>query len=299
MAGLCEGRVVVVTGGARGIGREHCLLFAKEGAKVVVNDLGGDVAGDGGELGPAQAVAEEIKAMGGEAVANGDDVSDWDGAGNMIQQAVDTFGGLDVLVNNAGILRDKMMFNMTIDEWDAVIKVHLRGTFCPMRHAASFWRQNAKDGNANDARIINTTSISGLYGNPGQLNYAAAKAGIAAMTVVASRELARLNITCNAISPGAMTRMTENLMPKRDLAADQFDSQDPANISPLVVWLGSAESKDVSGRVFETMNGRFGIYNGWERAARTDKIDRRYDPKELGPVVDDLLSQAKPLQKVG
>ena len=241
MAGLCEGRVVVVTGGARGIGREHCLLFAKEGAKVVVNDLGGDVAGDGGELGPAQAVAEEIKAMGGEAVANGDDVSDWDGAGNMIQQAVDTFGGLDVLVNNAGILRDKMMFNMTIDEWDAVIKVHLRGTFCPMRHAASFWRQNAKDGNANDARIINTTSISGLYGNPGQLNYAAAKAGIAAMTVVASRELARLNITCNAISPGAMTRMTENLMPKRDLDTS-LDSALPSQTTSGEMLAGSCES---------------------------------------------------------
>lgn len=298
MAGLCEGRVVVVTGGARGIGREHCLLFAKEGAKVVVNDLGGDVAGSSGELGPAQEVAEEIKAMGGEAVANGDDVSDWDGAGRMIQQAVDTFGGLDVVVNNAGILRDKMMFNMTIDEWDAVIKVHLRGTFCPMRHAASYWRQNAKDGNTNDGRIINTTSISGLFGNPGQLNYAAAKAGIASMTIVGSRELARLNVTCNAISPGAFTRMTENLMPQRDLKEGEFDSQDPANVSPMVVWLGSAESKDVTGRVFETMNGRFGTYNGWERAARTEKIGRRYDPKELGPVVEDLLSKTHPLAKL-
>lgn len=297
MAGLCEGRIVVVTGGGRGLGREHCLLFAKEGAKVVVNDLGGSVAGEGAELSAAQQVVNEIKAMGGQAVANGDDISDWDGAGRMIQLAIDTFGGLDVLVNNAGILRDKMMVNMTLDEWNAVIKVHLTGTFCPMRHAVNYWRENAKNGGVNDGRIINTTSISGLFGNPGQLNYAAAKAGIASMTIVASRELARLNVTCNAISPGAFTRMTENLMPKKDLKPGEFDKQSPANVSPMVVWLGSKESKDVSGRVFETMNGGFGTYNGWERATR-EKFDRRLDPKEMGPIVERMLEKTHPLQKV-
>ena len=297
MAGLCEGRVVVVTGGGRGIGREHCLLFAKEGARVVVNDLGGDVAGIGAELNAAQQVVKEITVAGGKAVANGDDVSDWDGAARMIRQAIDSFGGLDVLVNNAGILRDKMMFNMTIDEWDAVIKVHLRGTFCPMRHAADYWRANTKAGNINDARIINTTSISGLFGNPGQLNYAAAKAGIAAMTIVASRELARLNVTCNAISPGAFTRMTESLMPDHQVKPGEFDKQAPGNVSPMVVWLGSKESKDVTGRVFETMGGGFGTYNGWERAAR-EKFDHRLDPKEMGPIVARMLEKTKGLQKI-
>lgn len=298
MAGLCEGRVVVVTGGGRGLGREHCLLFAKEGAKVVVNDLGGSVSGEGAELSPAQQVVKEITAAGGQAVANGDDISDFNGAGRMIQQAIDTFGGLDVVVNNAGILRDKMMVNMTMAEWDAVIKVHLTGTFCPMHHAANYWRQNAKNGGTNDGRIINTTSISGLFGNPGQLNYAAAKAGIAAMTIVGARELSRLNVTCNAISPGAFTRMTENLMPKRDLKAGEFDRQSPANVAPMVVWLGSKESKDVTGRVFETMNGGFGTYNGWERAAK-EKFDRRLDPKEMGPIVEKMLAQTHPLQKIG
>ncbi len=297
MAGLCEGRIVVVTGGGRGLGREHCLLFAKEGAKVVVNDLGGNVAGEGATLSAAQEVVNEIVAAGGQAVANGDDISDWDGAGRMIKQAIDTYGGLDVLVNNAGILRDKMLVNMTLDEWDAVIKVHLTGTFCPLRHAANYWRENVKQGNSNDARIINTTSISGLFGNPGQLNYAAAKAGIAAMTIVASRELERLNVTVNAISPGAFTRMTENLMQGYKAKPGEFDKQAPGNVSPMVVWLGSKQSKDVTGRVFETMGGGFGTYNGWERAVR-EKFDRRLDPGEIGPIVERMLAQTHPLQKV-
>lgn len=297
MAGLCEGRIVVVTGGGRGLGREHCLLFAKEGAKVVVNDLGGSVAGEGSTLSAAQEVANEITAAGGQAVANGDDISDFNGAGRMIQQAIDTFGGLDVVVNNAGILRDKMLVNMTMAEWDAVIKVHLTGTFCPMHHAANYWRQNAKNGGTNDGRIINTTSISGLYGNPGQMNYAAAKAGIAAMTIVASRELSRLNVTVNAISPGAFTRMTENLMPARELKPGQFDKMNPSNVAPLVVWLGSKDSKDISGRVFETTNGGFGVYNGWERAAK-ESFDRVLAPNELGPIVGRLMEKAHPLQKI-
>ena len=211
MARLCEGRVAIVTGGARGVGREHCLMLAEHGAKVVVNDLGGDRAGKGNDVGPAQQVVDEIKAMGGEAVANGDDVSDWDGAERMIDHAVDTFGELDALVNNAGILRDRMLVNMTEDEWDAVIKVHLKGTFAPSRHAAAYWRDQAKAGRAVDARIINTTSASGLYGNVGQTNYGAAKAGIASFTVIAARELGRYGVTVNSISPSAFTRMTEDL----------------------------------------------------------------------------------------
>ena len=209
--GICEGRVVVVSGAGRGIGREHALAFAREGAKVVVNDLGAEIDGSGSSTGPAGEVVDEVRAMGGEAVVNGDDVSDYEGAGRMIQTAIDTFGTIDVLVNNAGILRDRMLVNMTIDEWDAVIRVHLRGTFAPTRHAVEYWRNRTKAGEANDARIINTTSPSGIYGNIGQTNYGAAKAGIAAFTIIASMELARYGVTVNAIAPAALTRMTEGL----------------------------------------------------------------------------------------
>ena len=209
--GICDGRVVVITGAGRGIGREHALEFASQGAKIVVNDLGAEIDGSGSSSGPAGEVVDEVRAMGGEAVANGDDVSDWEGAGRLIQTAIDTFGGLDVLVNNAGILRDRMLVNMTIDEWDAVIKVHLRGTFAPTRHAVEYWRNRTKAGETNDARIINTTSPSGIYGNVGQTNYGAAKAGIASFTIIAAMELGRYGVTVNAIAPAALTRMTENL----------------------------------------------------------------------------------------
>ena len=205
MARLCEGRVAIVTGGARGVGREHCLMLAEHGAKVVVNDLGGDRAGKGNDVGPAQQVVNEIKAKGGEAVANGDDVSDWNGAKHMIDQAIEAFGKLDALVLNAGILRDRMLVNMSEDEWDAVIKVHLKGTFAPSRHAAAYWRDQAKaKGGPVDARIITTTSVSGIYGNIGQTNYGAAKAGIASFTVIAARELGRYGVTVNSISPSAL-----------------------------------------------------------------------------------------------
>ncbi len=211
MTGICEGRIAIVTGAGRGIGREHALSLARQGAKVVVNDLGGNVDGTGGDLSPAEHVVEEIKAMGGEAVANGDDVSSWEGAQRLINAAVETFGDLHAVVNNAGILRDRMLTNMTEEEWDAVIKVHLKGTFAPSRWAAAYWREQVKAGRELDARIINTTSVSGIYGNPGQTNYGAAKMGIAAFTNIAALELARYGVTVNAVAPVALTRMTEGL----------------------------------------------------------------------------------------
>jgi NAD(P)-dependent dehydrogenase (short-subunit alcohol dehydrogenase family) len=301
MSGICDGRVVVITGAARGIGRAHALAFAAEGAKVVVNDLGAEVDGRGSSDGPAGEVVDDIRGMGGEAFANGDDVADFDGAGRLIQTAIDTFGGIDVLVNNAGILRDRMLVNMSEDEWDAVINVHLKGTFAPLRWAAAHWRERAKAGEANDARIINTSSGSGLYGNPGQLNYGAAKAGIAAMTNIAAKELGRYGVTVNAIAPAALTRMTENLgfgQAARDVEPGAFDSFAPENISPLVVWLGSSESADVTGQVFNVAGGRISVAEGWRRGPERDKGDR-WEPAELGPVVTELLEQARPPETLG
>src|ERR1041384_3526977 len=237
--GICDGRVVIVTGSGRGIGREHALAYAAEGAKVVVNDLGGDMHGDGGSLSPAMEVVEEIKAMGGEAVADGENVADFEGAGRMIQKAIHTFGPLDTLVNNAGILRDRMLTNMEESEWDAVIAVHLKGAFSPTRHAAAYWREQSKAGAPGAGRIVNTSSPSGLFGNAGQTNYGAAKAGIAAFTVICGLELERYGVGANAIAPLARTRMTEQLMGGAGAPPEGFDALDPANISPLVVWLGS------------------------------------------------------------
>src|SRR3954468_22469211 len=296
MSGICEGRVVIVTGAGRGIGRGEALEFARQGAKVVVNDLGGEMDGSGSSIGPAHDVVEEIKAMGGEAVANGDDVSDWEGAQRLVNTAIETFGDLHVLVNNAGILRDRMLVNMTIDEWDAVIKVHLRGTFAPTRWAAAYWRERIKAGETNDARIINTTSSSGIYGNVGQTNYGAAKAGIASFTVIAAKELGRYGITVNAVAPGALTRMTENLgMGRRaaDRKPEEFDASAPENIAPVVVWLGSPESKDITGRVFNVAGGRISVAEGWHAGPGTDKGDR-WDPAELGKVIPDLVEEAAP-----
>jgi NAD(P)-dependent dehydrogenase (short-subunit alcohol dehydrogenase family) len=265
--GICDGRVVIVTGAGRGIGREHALAFAREGAKVVVNDLGGDTAGEGADLSPAQQTVEDIKAMGGEAVVNGDNVADFEGARRIVQTAIDAFGRLDTVVNNAGILRDRMLVNMTEAEWDAVIAVHLKGTFGPTRHAAEYWREQTKAGNAVDARIVNTSSPSGLFGNAGQTNYGAAKAGIAAFTQICALELGRYGVTANAIAPVARTRMTENLGMGPAPEGAQFDALDPANISPLVVWLGSNESKDVTGRVFLVAGDRIGVAEGWHRGS--------------------------------
>jgi NAD(P)-dependent dehydrogenase (short-subunit alcohol dehydrogenase family) len=290
MSRLCEGRVCIVTGAGRGIGREHALMLAAHGARVVVNDLGGSMSGEGASAGPAQEVVEEIQAAGGEAVANTSDVSDWDGAAELIQHAIDEFGRLDVLVNNAGILRDRMLVNMTEAEWDAVIKVHLKGTAGPSHHAAAYWRDRSKAGDEVDARIINTSSPSGLYGNPGQTNYGAAKAGIAAFTIIASMELARYGVTVNAIAPAALTRMTENL--GMGQAPEEIKQQlAPRWIAPIVTWLASSESRHVTGRVFDVSGRRLGVAEGWHIGPYETPID---DPTRLGPLVDDLLSRARP-----
>jgi NAD(P)-dependent dehydrogenase (short-subunit alcohol dehydrogenase family) len=294
MAGICDGRIVIVTGAGRGIGRSHALEFAAQGAKVVVNDLGAKVDGTGADAGPASEVVSAIKDMGGEAIANGDDVSDFEGAKRLIESAVSAFGGLDVLVNNAGILRDRMLINMTPEEWDAVIRVHLRGTYAPAHHAAVYWRERAKGGETNDARIINTSSSSGIYGNVGQANYGAAKAGIAAFTIISAMELGRYGVTVNAIAPGALTRMTEGLRPDRpEVKPDEFDARSPDNVAPLVVWLGSKESAGITGRVFNVAGGRISVAEGWHAGPGVDKGDR-WDPAELGKVVPDLVEKAAP-----
>lgn len=295
MAGINEGRIVVITGAGNGIGRAHALAFAAEGAKVVVNDLGGSRDGTGGSAGPAQAVVDEIVASGGEATANTDDISTWDGSERLIQQAIDTFGGLDVVVNNAGILRDRMMANMTEAEWDAVIKVHLKGTFGPAHHAAAYWRDKSKAGEPVSGRIINTSSPSGVFGNVGQANYGAAKAGIAAFTVISAMELGRYGVTVNAIAPTAFTRMTEDLGFVQGMATEAssggFDALAPENISPLVVWLGSELSGGVTGRVFSLVGGRICVLEGWSNGPAVDR-DSRWEPGELTEVIPDLVAQA-------
>ncbi len=288
---LCEGRVAIVTGAGRGIGREYALQLAAAGAKVVVNDLGGarDGTPSDEDVPPAEAVVREIRERGGEAVANLDSCSDWTAAARMVQQAVDTFGRLDVLVNNAGILRDRMLTNMTEAEWDAVINVHLKGTFAPLHHAANHWRQRSKDGDATLAgRVINTTSVSGLYGNIGQANYGAAKAGIAAMTIIAARELKRYNVTVNAISPHAYTRMTEDL---GNPTEEQIALRSPSWIAPAVVWLASRESDSVTARIIEAGGGILGIMTGWQLGPHTEPSA---DPREAGARILEMMKTAAP-----
>jgi NAD(P)-dependent dehydrogenase (short-subunit alcohol dehydrogenase family) len=296
--GLVNGRVVIVTGAGGGIGRAHALAFAAEGARVVVNDIGVGLDGSPASGGSAaQTVVDEITSAGGEAVANGSNIADWDQAAALVQTAVDTFGGLDVLVNNAGIVRDRMMANTSEEEFDAVIAVHLKGHFAAMRHAASYWRGLSKEGKAPkdiDARIINTSSAAGLQGSVGQGNYSAAKAGIAALTLVAAAEMGRYGVTVNAIAPSARTRMTETVFAEMMATQDDdFDSMAPENISPLVVWLGSAESRDVTGKVFEVEGGKIRIAEGWAHGPQIDK-GAKWDPAELGPVVGDLLAKSRP-----
>jgi NAD(P)-dependent dehydrogenase (short-subunit alcohol dehydrogenase family) len=290
MVGLCENRVCIVTGAGRGIGREHALMLASQGAKVLINDLGGAMDGTGSEAGPAEQVAAEIKAMGGEAAYNTDDISNWGGAESLVKQAVDVFGRLDVLINNAGILRDRMLTNMSEAEWDAVVKVHLKGTAGPSHFAAAYWRQQSKAGEAVDARIINTTSPSGIYGNVGQTNYGAAKAGIAAFTIISALELGSYGVTVNAIAPAALTRMTENLgMGQLDEAAKEQMS--PRWIAPIVTWLASEESKGVSGRVFDVSGRALSVSEGWHRGPTADNTD---DPTKIGPIIETLMSEARP-----
>ena len=289
MSKLCEGRIAIVTGAGRGIGREHALSLASHGAKVVVNDLGGNIDGTGGDLSPAEQVVQEIKGMGGEAVANGDSVSSWEGAQRLINTAIETFGDLHAVVNNAGILRDRMLTNMTEEEWDAVINVHLKGTFAPARWAAAYWREQAKAGKPVDGRIINTTSVSGIYGNPGQTNYGAAKAGIAAFTNIAALEMARYGVTVNAVAPVALTRMTEGLGPAPE-TDEEREMRSPRWIAPIVTWLASAESKDVTGRIFEASGNVLAIAEGWVRGPRQAPLE---DAAALGPVVHELLSKAR------
>jgi len=299
MSKLCEGRVVIVTGAARGIGRAHALAFAREGARVVVNDLGGAADGTGSSNGPADEVVEEIRALGGEAAANGDSVADWAGAARLVETAIDTFGGLDVVVNNAGFLRDRMFVSTSEQEWDAVINVHLKGHFCVSRHACEYWRGESKAGKPVDARIINTSSGAGLQGSVGQSTYAAAKAGIASLTLVQAAELGRYGVTSNAIAPAARTRMTEELFADTMAAPTDgsFDEAAPENISPLVVWLGSTESRDVTGRVFEVKGGMIGISDGWRDGPTIDK-GARWEPDEVGSAVAGLIEKAQPAQKV-
>jgi NAD(P)-dependent dehydrogenase (short-subunit alcohol dehydrogenase family) len=273
--GLCDGRIAIVTGAGRGVGRAYALKLASEGAKVVVNDLGSTASGDGADVGPAQEVVNEIKAAGGEAIVNGADVSDWQQANDMIRQAIDSFGGLDILVNNAGILRDRMMVNMSEDDWDQVIKVHLKGTFAPSHHAANYWRLESKAGRQRDARLINTSSGSGLWGNIGQANYGAAKAGIASFSIITARELQRIGVTVNAIVPRATSRMTEGL---REATEESLYRRDPEWIAALVTWLASPAAKDVTGRAIEAWGYGYSICNNWQHGPRMDAVK---DPGEV------------------
>ncbi|MBI1179712.1 MAG: SDR family NAD(P)-dependent oxidoreductase [Alphaproteobacteria bacterium] len=284
---LCKDRVAIVTGAGRGVGRAYALMLARHGAKVLVNDLGSASDGMGADQAPAQQVADEIRAMGGEAVADTTDVADWEGAERMIRAAVDAFGRLDVLINNAGILRDRMLVNMTEDEWDTIIRVHLKGTFAPTHHAANYWRLQHKTGNPVDARVINTTSHSALFANIGQANYAAAKAGIATFSLVAARELQRYGVTVNALAPRANTRLTEGL---REWTPEEEERRRPEWIAALVTWLASPESRNVSGRVFEAWGGGYTVAESWQHGPIAPASK---DPAELGPRISGIVKHAR------
>jgi NAD(P)-dependent dehydrogenase (short-subunit alcohol dehydrogenase family) len=290
--GALDGRVAIITGAGRGIGREHALLFASEGAKVVVNDLGGSLDGSRDEGTPAEQVVAEITALGGEAVANHDNIADWEGGERLVRTAVETFGDLHVLVNNAGILRDRVLVNLSEDDWDSVINVHLKGHFVPTRHAATYWREQAKAGKSVKASIINTSSTSGLLGNVGQSNYGAAKAGIAAFTVIIAEELARYGVRANAIAPAARTRMTESTPGLSDVVAKPsdaatFDRWDPANISPLVAALAT-EDCPANGQVFFVQGGTVRLFQNWTMTNTLEK-NERWGVEELAEKLPNLL----------
>ncbi|MEY2245653.1 SDR family oxidoreductase [Streptomyces sp. BF23-18] len=289
---LCEGRVVIVTGAGRGLGRAHALAYAAEGARLVVNDLGVGLDGTPAADSPARQVADEIHAAGGEAVAHGGDIATAEGAASLVRTALETYGRLDTLVNNAGFLRDRMLVNLDEDDWDAVMRVHLKGHFLPLRQAAAHWRAEAGAGRAPDARVVNTSSGAGLLGSVGQGNYSAAKAGIVALTLVAAAEMGRYGVQVNAIAPAARTRMTERAFADTMAAPGSgFDAMDPGNVSPLVVWLGSAASAGVTGRVFETEGGRITVMEGWRPGPSADKGARR-TPAEAGETARELLTRA-------
>lgn len=296
--GICEGRVVIVTGAGRGLGRAHALEFARQGAKVVVNDLGVALDGSGGAENPAAAVVQEIRAAGGEALADGADVADWAQVQQLLHRTLDTFGALDVVVNNAGFVRDRMFVSCSEEEWDAVLRVHLKGHFCLSRLAAEHWRGRAKAGQPVAARIINTSSGAGLRGSMGQSAYSAAKAGIAALTLVQAAELGRYGITANAIAPAARTRMTEAFFAET-MAKPQsgFDVMAPENVSPLVAWLGSVESQQVTGRCFELSGGEICLNDGWRMGPKR-KRDSRWEADEVGAAVHELLRDSAPAEAV-
>ena len=283
-----DGKVAVVTGAGRGIGREHALALARAGAKIVVNDLGASLAGEGIDSGPADDVVREIEALGGEAVSNGENVADFAGAKRLIDGAISTFGRLDILVNNAGILRDRMLVNMDEHEWDAVIEVHLKGHFAPTRHAAAHWRERSKAGDQVSARVINTSSPSGVFGNVGQLNYGAAKAGIVGFTLIAAQELQRYGVTVNAIAPNARTRMTEAAFGEIPAPEDGFDRADPGNNSPIVIALCADEAQAITGQVFFVYGGVVNMLTGWQ-AGELFARDERWDADELLQELRDRL----------
>lgn len=285
---MLENRVAIVTGAGRGVGRAEALMLARHGAKVVVNDLGVTKDGISEEVSPAQQVVDEILAMGGEAVANGADISNWEQAGAMIQQAVDTFGGLDILVNNAGILRDRMLWNMTEQDFDLVIKVNLKGTFVTLHHAAVYWRAQSKAGKAVDARIINTSSSVGMFGNIGQVNYAPAKAGVANLTLSAALELKKLGVTVNAICPRAESRMTEGLIQRTE---EQLARRNPDYVAALVAWLASPAAADVTGRVFEASGFGYAVLEGARHGAITEATIDNAD--ELGDAIHKIVRNSQ------
>lgn len=296
--GICDNRTVIITGAARGLGRAYALAFAAEGANVVVNDIGTSLGGEGRDTSAADGVVAEIIAGGGKAIANYEDITDWDAAKRIVDAAIAAFGDLHVVVNNAGIVRDRMFVSATLDEWDATMHVHLRGHFCVSRHAVDYWRAKQKAGGQPDARIINTSSGAGLQGSVAQAAYSTAKGGIAALTLVQAAELGRYGITANALAPSARTRMTEQAFADKMATQDAaFDVMDPANVAPTVVWLGSSESADVTGCVFELEGGRIMLEDGWREGPCVDQ-QARWEPSQIGGVVESLLAQRIPPRKV-